>query len=547
MSSNPWTLTGNAGTNSATNFIGTSDNQPLVIKTNGTQRALIDTNGNLGVGTAQPRSQVETEASSPGGMGPALTLTNNAADSVNQSVAIDLNTFPPPATVTTHGTIQQPPKIVAYNPSSRIMAQSAGNFEADIIFSSNNPGAPNNGLSERMRITPGGATLYGTLSAMPQPVVAEISTAGVAYPKPTVGIGIGTTSPRSALEVSVNASSSLGPVITLTNTGGNKNAAAGIDFNSFTPASAGTYNPSSRIEVVDDGNYTNDIVFLSNKPGAPNNGLLERMRISSNGVSLSGVGNSDGTVTPTSLTVNGGAVNVVVSSPAALGPVITLTNTGGNQNAAAAIDLNTYSPSGSGTPLGSSSVGVYNPSSRIEAVDDGNYSNDIVFLTNAPGKANGGLVERVRITANGMTLPGDIILTGADCAEYFHVVSPILPEPGTVLVIDKEGSLRESSEAYDKKVAGVVSGAGEYRHGILLDGRPSNEPRVALALTGKVYCKVDAQYSPIEVGDMLTTSPTPGHAMKATEAVKAFGSVIGKALRPLAEGQGLVPILVSLQ
>jgi hypothetical protein len=146
-----------------------------------------------------------------------------------------------------------------------------------------------------------------------------------------------------------------------------------------------------------------------------------------------------------------------------------------------------------------------------------------------------------------MTLPGDIILTGADCAEYFHVVSPILPEPGTVLVIDKEGSLRESSEAYDKKVAGVVSGAGEYRHGILLDGRPSNEPRVALALTGKVYCKVDAQYSPIEVGDMLTTSPTPGHAMKATEAVKAFGSVIGKALRPLAEGQGLVPILVSLQ
>jgi hypothetical protein len=64
---------------------------------------------------------------------------------------------------------------------------------------------------------------------------------------------------------------------------------------------------------------------------------------------------------------------------------------------------------------------------------------------------------------------------------------------------------------------------------------------------GKVYCKVDARYSPIEVGDLLTTSPTMGHAMKAEDPLKAFGSVIGKALRPLQEGLGLVPVLVALQ
>jgi hypothetical protein len=46
---------------------------------------------------------------------------------------------------------------------------------------------------------------------------------------------------------------------------------------------------------------------------------------------------------------------------------------------------------------------------------------------------------------------------------------------------------------------------------------------------------------------MLTTSPTPGHAMKAIDPLKAFGSVIGKALRPLDSGQGLMPILVNLQ
>jgi hypothetical protein len=71
--------------------------------------------------------------------------------------------------------------------------------------------------------------------------------------------------------------------------------------------------------------------------------------------------------------------------------------------------------------------------------------------------------------------------------------------------------------------------------------------RVPIALIGKVYCKVDAQYAPIEVGDLLTTSPTPGHAMKAEDPLQAFGSVIGKALRSLANGQGLLPVLVALQ
>lgn len=64
---------------------------------------------------------------------------------------------------------------------------------------------------------------------------------------------------------------------------------------------------------------------------------------------------------------------------------------------------------------------------------------------------------------------------------------------------------------------------------------------------GKAYCKVDARHSPIEIGDLLTTSPTRGHAMKAVDPLKAFGTVIGKALRPLAEGQNLIPVLVALQ
>ncbi|WP_448570534.1 hypothetical protein [Trichothermofontia sp.] len=142
---------------------------------------------------------------------------------------------------------------------------------------------------------------------------------------------------------------------------------------------------------------------------------------------------------------------------------------------------------------------------------------------------------------------GDIRLNNADCAEDFDIVCVEQAEPGTVMVIDSEGALRPSDQAYDKRVAGVISGAGNYKPGLILDKQESSKNRMPIALMGKVYCKVDASYGAIEVGDLLTTSPTPGLAMKATDPLKAFGSVIGKALRPLQEGQGLIPILIALQ
>jgi hypothetical protein len=142
---------------------------------------------------------------------------------------------------------------------------------------------------------------------------------------------------------------------------------------------------------------------------------------------------------------------------------------------------------------------------------------------------------------------GDIRLRNADCAEDFDIAGLEKVEPGTVMVIDSEGALRQSDQAYDKRVAGVISGAGSYKPALILDKQESANNRMPIALMGKVYCKVDASYGAIEVGDLLTSSPTPGHAMKADDPLKAFGAVIGKALRPLAEGQELVPVLVALQ
>ena len=120
-------------------------------------------------------------------------------------------------------------------------------------------------------------------------------------------------------------------------------------------------------------------------------------------------------------------------------------------------------------------------------------------------------------------------------------------EPGTVMVLSNEGGLKQSSGAYDKKVAGVISGAGNYKPGIILDRHQGQKGRKPLAMVGKVFCKVDANYASIEVGDLLTSSDTSGHAMKATDNLKAFGTIIGKALGSLDKGTGLIPILVSLQ
>jgi hypothetical protein len=163
------------------------------------------------------------------------------------------------------------------------------------------------------------------------------------------------------------------------------------------------------------------------------------------------------------------------------------------------------------------------------------------------GAALAGKFEgNVEVTGD-IEVAGDIRLNNADCAEDFDIVGLEKVEPGTVMVIESEGALQVSNTAYDKRVAGVISGAGKYKPGIILDQQKSSNNRMPIALMGKVYCKVDAQYGTIEVGDLLTTSPTLGHAMKTDDPLKAFGAVIGKALSRLESGQGLIPILIALQ
>jgi hypothetical protein len=170
-----------------------------------------------------------------------------------------------------------------------------------------------------------------------------------------------------------------------------------------------------------------------------------------------------------------------------------------------------------------------------------------VFAKKEGTRGHAGFFDGKVWVSGELAVGGDIVLANADCAEDFDVVTLSSATPGTVMVVGEQGVLHPSSQAYDKRVVGVISGAGQYKPGLILDKQSSKANRSPVALLGKVCCKVTAEFGAIELGDMLTTSPLPGHAMKASDPARAFGAVIGKALSPLPDGQGLIPILIALQ
>lgn len=140
------------------------------------------------------------------------------------------------------------------------------------------------------------------------------------------------------------------------------------------------------------------------------------------------------------------------------------------------------------------------------------------------------------------------IAGGSDLSEGFEINGGA--QPGQVVVIDaaNPGQLKASTTAYDKKVAGVVSGAGGIKTGMVMGQEGSiAHGKHPVALTGRVYVWCDASAGPIEPGDLLTTSDVPGHAMKATDDSRAHGATIGKAMTGLPSGRGLVLVLVNLQ
>ena len=149
---------------------------------------------------------------------------------------------------------------------------------------------------------------------------------------------------------------------------------------------------------------------------------------------------------------------------------------------------------------------------------------------------------------NGTTSTRVLQITGgSDLAEHFEIVERALP--GLVVAIDLQnaGKLAIARGAYNRRVAGIISGAGNLASGMVLPDASGARKSLPIALSGRVWVYCDATHHSIMPGDLLTTSRTPGHAMKVTNYAQAQGAIIGKAMTGLKYGRGLVLALVSLQ
>jgi hypothetical protein len=224
-----------------------------------------------------------------------------------------------------------------------------------------------------------------------------------------------------------------------------------------------------------------------------------------------------------------------------LGSPIVSSQWGTNTNGSG-INYNASGYVGIGTPNPNYKLDV---SGSINATGGLNVNGNVGIGTTAPTSLLH-VVGNGRFTGN-LQVDGNIAAKYQDVAEWVPAREQI--SAGTVVVLDvtKSNQVTASTQAYDTRVAGVVSA----QPGISLGERGDN--KVLVATTGRVRVKVDASHGPIHIGDLLVTSDIPGVAMKSEPAnvggrlMHMPGTLIGKALEPLEKGSGEISVLLSLQ
>jgi hypothetical protein len=236
---------------------------------------------------------------------------------------------------------------------------------------------------------------------------------------------------------------------------------------------------------------------------------------SNNGIGVIGQGGGNGVVGATA-TTDAFAVGTVGDSQGTTGPGVGIFGQAWSPQGIAGLFIN--------RPGGNILVGSVsqNPDVTVFRVD----GNGTVF-------ANGGFQPSGADFAEAMAVTGDRSTYAA----------------GDLLVIDPTTArhVALAQQPYSTLVAGIYS----TKPGMLGSTRrvddvpPINE--VPLAVVGIVPCKVTSENGPIQVGDLLVASSTPGHAMKGTDRSKLIGAVVGKALEPMQEGKGVIQVLVTLQ
>lgn len=367
---------------------------------------------------------------------------------------------------------------------------------------------------------------------------------------PDGSVGIGTDNPQSRLDVAgtvemdglrLNAASLAGAVMTATDGAGN-----------------GGWNNLLLHESVSRGLFPNIVDSVNFKGGAVANSIGAGVI----GATVLGGGRSTQIISPGSppewpnraaadfAAVLGGAGNLAGGAHSFVGGGFSNNATGGYAAVVGGRDNlagGDYSfAAGRGSQASHSGAFVW---SDADAASFGS-TGDNQFLIRASGGVGIGTTSpQAALDVAGTTRTCVLtIIGGCDLAEPFPMKEQDIPK-GSVVVIDEEhpGRLMRSASAYDRRVAGIISGANGVNPGITLQQEGAFADGQNVALTGRVYVLADANTGAIKPGDLLTTSHTPGHAMRVADHTRAPGAVLGKAMSSLPAGKGMVLVLVSLQ
>ena len=372
-------------------------------------------------------------------------------------------------------------------------------------------------------------------------------------------VGVGTNNPQTTLDLvgpqHALTMTAFGPDVTFRDTG-NTNArsviqSVGGDLNLFTESYMSGANTISFLKVANNGNVgignpspqkTLDIV-------SPEHAIA----MTANGPDVTFYDNAHGYARDVIQSVSGDLNFFTESYMSGVNPIsfLKVANNGnvgiGNPSPQKTLDIVS-----SQHALGMTAFGP-----DVTFYDTGNgYARDVIQSVNGDLNiftesymSGANLNNYVKIANSGnVSVKNITIRGGADVAEPFAFSAERITA-GSVVIIDDEhtGKLKLSSRAYDTRVAGIVSGANGVNPGISLYQDGILEGSQNVALSGRVYVLADASHGAIKAGDLLTTSDTPGYAMKVTNHTKAQGAILGKAMGGLKEGKGLVLVLVTLQ
>ncbi len=199
---------------------------------------------------------------------------------------------------------------------------------------------------------------------------------------------------------------------------------------------------------------------------------------------------------------------------------------------------------------GNIGIGTTFPTAKLEI--ESSSGQDLIAAYPSSSRLAGAAVFVVKSTgevrADGAVYAADFNTGSADVAERISTSEWV--EAGCVVEIDPDhpGFFRKASLPYSTKVAGIISTSPGVILGNSFDASADkwDDNRPVLAVTGRVPCKVSAENGPIEIGDLLVASSTPGLAMKGNPE-EAMGAVVGKAMEPLEDGEGTIMVQVMLR